>query len=184
MDGEDEEGGGEEEEEEDDDGLPFACYICRQPWTETRATPVVTRCKHYFCEGCALKWVLACEGGDPGASANQGGGPPGSAAGLRVDVLWLRVGGVDQGGNQTLNPRAASVAQLRRVVYADGAPTLKCELSLAQQPQWLSSLSGSAASVAQQPQWLSSLSGSAPAGCGSGRARSSPGGTLESWGHA
>jgi Zinc finger C-x8-C-x5-C-x3-H type (and similar)/Zinc finger, C3HC4 type (RING finger) len=35
----------------DTDGLPFACFICRGPFT----TPVVTLCEHYFCEACALK---------------------------------------------------------------------------------------------------------------------------------
>ncbi|KAJ1998042.1 RNA-splicing factor [Coemansia thaxteri] len=30
--------------------LPFACLICRNPFTK----PVVTKCKHYFCEACAL----------------------------------------------------------------------------------------------------------------------------------
>ena len=30
--------------------LPFACYICRDAFK----CPVVTRCKHYFCESCAL----------------------------------------------------------------------------------------------------------------------------------
>lgn len=44
----------EEEEEKDDDDLPFACLICRKPWEEC-STPVITRCKHYFCETCALK---------------------------------------------------------------------------------------------------------------------------------
>ncbi|XAR62975.1 hypothetical protein NMG60_11022744 [Bertholletia excelsa] len=38
-------------DEDDDDSLPFACFICRQPFVD----PVVTRCKHYFCEHCALK---------------------------------------------------------------------------------------------------------------------------------
>ncbi|XP_057450303.1 zinc finger CCCH domain-containing protein 1-like [Lotus japonicus] len=38
-------------DEEDDDSLPFACFICRQPFVD----PVVTKCKHYFCEHCALK---------------------------------------------------------------------------------------------------------------------------------
>ncbi|KAJ2701167.1 RNA-splicing factor [Coemansia sp. IMI 209128] len=35
-----------------DDGkeLPFACLICREPFTK----PVVTKCQHYFCEACAL----------------------------------------------------------------------------------------------------------------------------------
>ena len=50
-------GGGEEEnyeinssDEDDDDSLPFACFICKQPFTN----PVVTKCGHYFCESCAL----------------------------------------------------------------------------------------------------------------------------------
>ncbi|KAJ2742597.1 RNA-splicing factor [Coemansia sp. BCRC 34301] len=29
---------------------PFACLICRKPFTK----PVVTKCQHYFCEACAL----------------------------------------------------------------------------------------------------------------------------------
>jgi len=37
-----------------DDGLPFACLICREPW-DKKSHPVVTKCEHYFCEGCALK---------------------------------------------------------------------------------------------------------------------------------
>ncbi|DBA91237.1 hypothetical protein WJX79_004262 [Trebouxia sp. C0005] len=41
-------------EEEEEDDLPFACYICRRPWEEVQE-PVVTQCKHYFCEQCALK---------------------------------------------------------------------------------------------------------------------------------
>ena len=32
-------------------GLPFACYICREGFKQ----PVVTSCKHYFCERCALQ---------------------------------------------------------------------------------------------------------------------------------
>lgn len=35
---------------DDDDDLPFACFICREPFKH----PVVTKCKHYFCEKCAL----------------------------------------------------------------------------------------------------------------------------------
>ncbi|XP_020830789.1 E3 ubiquitin-protein ligase RNF113A [Phascolarctos cinereus] len=34
----------------DDEDLPFKCFICRQSFRN----PVVTKCKHYFCEGCAL----------------------------------------------------------------------------------------------------------------------------------
>ena len=33
-----------------DDDLPFACYICRQKFTD----PVVTSCGHYFCEKCIM----------------------------------------------------------------------------------------------------------------------------------
>jgi hypothetical protein len=31
---------------EEEDPIPFACFICREPFT----APVVTKCKHYFCE--------------------------------------------------------------------------------------------------------------------------------------
>ncbi|XP_031393917.1 zinc finger CCCH domain-containing protein 1 isoform X1 [Punica granatum] len=41
----------DEDDDEDEDALPFACFICRQPFVD----PVVTKCKHYFCEHCALK---------------------------------------------------------------------------------------------------------------------------------
>ncbi|KAH8311685.1 hypothetical protein KR044_007551 [Drosophila immigrans] len=34
----------------DEETLPFKCYICR----ESFVNPVVTKCKHYFCEKCAL----------------------------------------------------------------------------------------------------------------------------------
>ncbi|KAL8429389.1 hypothetical protein Efla_001227 [Eimeria flavescens] len=43
-----------EEEEEDEDGLPFACLKCREKWT-LAMNPVVTRCRHYFCESCATE---------------------------------------------------------------------------------------------------------------------------------
>jgi hypothetical protein len=39
---------------DEDDELPFACFICRRPWAEAQ-DPVVTRCRHYFCEQCALQ---------------------------------------------------------------------------------------------------------------------------------
>nr|CAG4638590.1 EOG090X09Q6 [Cyclestheria hislopi] len=35
----------------DEEDLPFKCFICR----ESFKSPVVTKCKHYFCEQCALK---------------------------------------------------------------------------------------------------------------------------------
>ncbi|CAH0716812.1 unnamed protein product, partial [Brenthis ino] len=34
-----------------DDELPFKCFICRESFKD----PIVTRCKHYFCEKCALE---------------------------------------------------------------------------------------------------------------------------------
>ena len=43
-----------EDEEQDDDGIPPACPICLGTW-DTIRDPVVTRCKHYFCEHCALR---------------------------------------------------------------------------------------------------------------------------------
>jgi RING finger protein 113A len=36
-----------------DDGLPFACYLCRQAFTD----PVVTNCHHYFCQPCIMDHV-------------------------------------------------------------------------------------------------------------------------------
>ena len=36
---------------DNDDDLPFACFICR----ESFKNPVVTKCKHYFGEACALE---------------------------------------------------------------------------------------------------------------------------------
>ena len=34
----------------DEEDLPFKCIICRESFDK----PVVTKCKHYFCEKCAL----------------------------------------------------------------------------------------------------------------------------------
>ncbi|XP_059634343.1 zinc finger CCCH domain-containing protein 1-like [Cornus florida] len=45
------EGAADQSDEDDDGSLPFACFICRQPFQD----PVVTKCRHYFCEHCALK---------------------------------------------------------------------------------------------------------------------------------
>ncbi|CAJ0927533.1 unnamed protein product, partial [Mesorhabditis belari] len=36
---------------EEEDNLPDECQICREPFV----SPVVTKCKHYFCEGCAIE---------------------------------------------------------------------------------------------------------------------------------
>jgi RING finger protein 113A len=50
-------GGGDDDDSDDgeDDadiaGLPFACLICRRDFVQ----PVVTPCKHYFCEQCAME---------------------------------------------------------------------------------------------------------------------------------
>ncbi|KAK5576557.1 hypothetical protein RB653_007701 [Dictyostelium firmibasis] len=34
----------------EDEQLPFACFICKKQYTD----PVQTKCKHFFCEDCAL----------------------------------------------------------------------------------------------------------------------------------
>jgi RING finger protein 113A len=36
-----------------DDGLPFACYLCREAFTD----PAVTTCGHYFCEKCIMDFT-------------------------------------------------------------------------------------------------------------------------------
>lgn len=36
--------------DEDDGDLPFKCLICRESFVK----PIVTKCKHYFCEKCFL----------------------------------------------------------------------------------------------------------------------------------
>ncbi|KAK1371885.1 Zinc finger CCCH domain-containing protein 1 [Heracleum sosnowskyi] len=41
----------EDAEQSDEDSLPLACFICSEAFHD----PVVTKCKHYFCERCALK---------------------------------------------------------------------------------------------------------------------------------
>lgn len=37
-----------------DDELPVGCGICKTPWVDAKF-PVMTSCKHYFCEKCALQ---------------------------------------------------------------------------------------------------------------------------------
>ena len=39
------------QDDDDDDDLPFKCIICRQSFV----SPIITKCKHYFCEKCFLK---------------------------------------------------------------------------------------------------------------------------------
>ena len=41
----------ESDSDSDDDDIPFACLICRKPYTD----PIVTRCGHYFDSACAIK---------------------------------------------------------------------------------------------------------------------------------
>ncbi len=48
--GEDDEDDGKYEVSSDEEDLPFKCFICK----ESFRSPVVTKCKHYFCERCAL----------------------------------------------------------------------------------------------------------------------------------
>lgn len=33
----------------------LCCVHCRELWAECKSDPVVTKCKHYFCERCAIK---------------------------------------------------------------------------------------------------------------------------------
>ena len=35
----------------DDEDLPFKCYLCKESFKD----PIATKCKHYFCEKCALE---------------------------------------------------------------------------------------------------------------------------------
>jgi RING finger protein 113A len=39
------------QEHDSDDDLPFACLLCKGDFK----SPIMTLCKHYFCESCALK---------------------------------------------------------------------------------------------------------------------------------
>ncbi|KZT53744.1 hypothetical protein CALCODRAFT_39717 [Calocera cornea HHB12733] len=34
----------------DEEDIPFACLLCRKPYTD----PIVTKCGHYFCSKCAI----------------------------------------------------------------------------------------------------------------------------------
>jgi len=67
------------DESEDDDaaleGIPFACIICKKPYTY----PIITKCGHYFCEKCALQRYkknpscAACGAGTGGVFNNAKG---------------------------------------------------------------------------------------------------------------
>ena len=41
----------ESDDDSDEEDIPFACLICRKPFTD----PIVTRCGHYFDSSCAIK---------------------------------------------------------------------------------------------------------------------------------
>ncbi|UJR22434.1 hypothetical protein I4U23_025494 [Adineta vaga] len=43
-------GSDDDNEEQTEDGLPIKCPVCREAFKE----PVVTKCRHYLCETCAL----------------------------------------------------------------------------------------------------------------------------------
>ena len=45
---------GKAKEAEDAAALPHSCHVCRKGWTP-KATPVRTKCGHWFCEACVLK---------------------------------------------------------------------------------------------------------------------------------
>ncbi|CEL99180.1 unnamed protein product [Vitrella brassicaformis CCMP3155] len=51
---EDDDDSDDDDDDDDDEGLPFACLLCRTPWS-LESRPVVTLCKHYFCEKCAFE---------------------------------------------------------------------------------------------------------------------------------
>lgn len=40
-----------DDSDSDDEDIPFACLICRKPYTD----PIVTKCGHFFCSACAIK---------------------------------------------------------------------------------------------------------------------------------
>jgi len=46
----DDEDGSKYEIHSDEEEIPFKCLICRNSFVD----PIVTKCKHYFCENCAL----------------------------------------------------------------------------------------------------------------------------------
>ena len=68
-----------DDDSEDDDavleGIPFACIICKEPYTY----PIITKCGHYFCEKCALQRYkknpscAACGAGTGGVFNNAKG---------------------------------------------------------------------------------------------------------------
>lgn len=69
--------GVEDQEEEEDraaaaaamDGLPFACHLCRNPFTD----PVVTNCNHYYCQQCIMTHVQRESSACPICGKDTGG---------------------------------------------------------------------------------------------------------------
>ena len=39
-----------EDDDDKEEDIPFACLLCREPFTD----PIVTLCGHYFCAKCAV----------------------------------------------------------------------------------------------------------------------------------
>ena len=39
-----------EDDDDKEEDIPFACLLCREPFTD----PIVTLCGHYFCAKCAI----------------------------------------------------------------------------------------------------------------------------------
>jgi RING finger protein 113A len=44
-------GGDDSDDAVEEEEIPFACLICRNPFTD----PILTKCGHYFCSACAIK---------------------------------------------------------------------------------------------------------------------------------
>lgn len=45
----------DEDSDSDEDKMPPDCQLCRDDWAKCESDPVVTSCKHYFCENCAME---------------------------------------------------------------------------------------------------------------------------------
>ncbi|GAM87362.1 hypothetical protein ANO11243_053860 [Dothideomycetidae sp. 11243] len=69
----------DDDEESILDNIPFACIICREAYKN----PVVTKCKHYFCEACALKRYKTKGGKGCAACGTDTGGTFAMAKNLR-----------------------------------------------------------------------------------------------------
>jgi len=45
----------ESESSDNEDEMPRDCHLCGRKWNDCESMPVVTQCRHYFCENCALE---------------------------------------------------------------------------------------------------------------------------------